>query len=348
VRIAITGASGNAGTSVLEALAGEPRVDSVLGIARRLPEWNSPKTEWAAADIREADLRALFSGVDAVVHLAWAIQPSRDQRELAEINVGGSRRVFEAARAAGVRTLVHASSVGAYSPAPRGRVVDESWPAGGIATSSYSRHKAETEAMLNRLEREAPEMRIVRLRPALIFKREAASEIARYFAGPLLPGPLLRPGLLPVVPGVQGLEFQAVHSLDVGDAYRLALVGDVSGAFNLAADPPLDSGSLASALGARSVALPQRAVRAAANLAWRLRLQPTSPGWLDMGLGSPLMATTRARAELGWSPRHTATDTLSELLGGIREGDGMGTPPLRPRAQLRLRELATRVGGTNP
>jgi nucleoside-diphosphate-sugar epimerase len=333
---------------LLEALAGESHVDSVLGIARRLPEWDAPKTEWAVADIRDADLRALFSGADAVVHLAWAIQPSHDQRELAWINLEGSRRVFEAARAAGVRALVHASSVGVYSAAPRGQVVDESWPAGGIQTSSYSRHKAETEAMLDRLEQEAPEMRIVRLRPALIFKREAASEIARYFAGPLLPGPLLRPGLLPVVPGVRGLEFQAVHSLDVGEAYRLALIGEASGAFNVAADPPLDSSSLAAALRGRSVALPPKAVRAAAKLAWRLRLQPTSPGWLDMGLGSPLMATARAREELGWSPRHTATETLRELLGGIREGEGMGTPPLRPRAQLRLRELTTRVGGANP
>jgi UDP-glucose 4-epimerase len=348
MRVVVTGASGNVGTSLLEVLAAEPAVDSILGMARRLPEWHAPKTDWAEADIRHGDLRSLFTGADAVVHLAWAIQPSHDQAELAEINVEGSRRVFEAARDAGVGALIYASSVGVYSQAPEGRVVDETWPAEGIQTSSYSRHKAATEAMLDRLDVEAPQMRIVRLRPALIFKREAASEIARYFAGPLLPGPVLRPGLLPVVPGVQGLEFQVVHSLDVADAYRLALVQDVSGAFNVAAEPPLDSGSLAAALRARSIRLPPAPVRAAAKLAWRLRLQPTSPGWLDMGLGSPLMSTERARDILGWAPLHDANETLHELLGGMREGDGMDTPPLRPRAQLRLRELTTRVGGTNP
>ena len=66
MRVAITGASGNVDTSVPEALPGEARVDSVLGIARRPPDWNAPKTEWAAADVRDADLRALFSGVGGI------------------------------------------------------------------------------------------------------------------------------------------------------------------------------------------------------------------------------------------------------------------------------------------
>src|SRR3954464_4228753 len=173
MRVVVVGASGNVGTSVLHALAGDPAVDSVLGVARRLPSLSFPKTEWAAADIVSDDLVPLFTGADAVVHLAWLIQPSRRLEVTRAVNVDGSARVFRAAGRAGVGALVYASSVGGYSPGPKDRAGDEPWPRGGIGTSFYSRHKAEVERLLDRFESEFPGVRSVRLRPGLIFKREA-------------------------------------------------------------------------------------------------------------------------------------------------------------------------------
>src|SRR5215213_3675239 len=330
MRVVVVGASGNVGTSVLRSLAAEPAVDSVLGIARRVPKLSVPKTEWRAADITRSPLRPLFQDADAVIHLAWLIQPGRDKRLLYEVNVEGSARVFRAAAAAGVGSLIYASSVGAYAPGPKDRPVDESWPTTGIETSFYSRHKSEVERLLDRFETEHPAVRTVRLRPALIFKREAASGIRRLFAGPLLPGSLLRPALLRFVPDVKRLVFQAVHSYDVGDAYRRALVTDVRGAFNIAADPVLDPAELGRILGARPVPVPAPAMRAAAAASFKLRLQPSEPGWVDMGLGVPVMDTTRARTELAWEPKHSAADALRDLLAGMREGAGLDTPPLEP------------------
>jgi UDP-glucose 4-epimerase len=217
VRVVVVGASGNVGTSLLGALAGEPAVDSVLGLCRRLPDTSFPKTEWRQADVARTPLRPLFHGADAVVHLAWLIQPGRDKATLHAANVDGSARVFRAAAAAGVKTLVYASSVGAYAPGPKDRRVDESWPTTGIESSFYARHKAEVERLLDDFEREHDRIRVVRLRPGLIFKREAASGIRRLFAGPLLPGWLVRPELIPVVPAAERLVFQAVHSYDVGE-----------------------------------------------------------------------------------------------------------------------------------
>src|ERR671933_1689066 len=203
MRVVVVGATGNVGTSVLHALAREPAVDSIVGVARRLPEMSFPKTEWAQADIVTDDLVPLFRGADAVVHLAWLIQPSRDSAMLRAVNVDGSERVFRAAGEAGVGALVYASSVGAYSPGPKDRAVDESWPTDGIESSFYAVHKAETERLLDRFEREHPDVRSVRLRPGLIFKAEAASEIRRYFVGPFLPSPLVRRPLIPIVPDVE-------------------------------------------------------------------------------------------------------------------------------------------------
>jgi UDP-glucose 4-epimerase len=346
MRVVVTGASGNVGTSVLEALGVEPKVKEIIGIARREPAIEMPKVKWVGADILEVDLASFFDGADAVIHLAWAIQPSRDEAMTERINVEGSRRVFEATAAAKVPALVYASSVGAYSPGPKERQVDESWPVDGIPTSFYSRHKAATEDLLDELEGRAPELRIVRLRPGLIFKAEAGSEIRRLFAGPFLPGFLVQKRLIPLLPKVPRLRFQAVHSRDVGEAYRQAVVRDVHGPFNIAANPEIGIEELQEFFGARSFPLPARALRAAADLSWKLRLQPSPPGWIDLALGVPMMDTTRAREELGWEPAMTSLEALDDLLQGMRNAEGAPTPPLEPTAggHMRAREVATGVG----
>jgi nucleoside-diphosphate-sugar epimerase len=348
MRVVVVGASGNVGTSVLRSLADEPGVESILGLARRIPKAKFQKTEWRAADITRSPLRPHFQGADAVVHLAWLIQPGRDKQRLREVNVDGSKRVFSAAAAAGVPTVVYASSIGAYAPGPKDRGVDESWPTTGIGSSFYAQHKAEVERLLDRFESDHPGTRVVRLRPGLIFKREAASGIRRLFAGPFLPNFLVQRRLIPVVPAHPRLVFQAVHSYDVGDAYRLAIVdGDARGAYNIAADPVLDPDELARTLGARTVRVPRGLLRRGAAATYLLRLQPSEPGWVDMAFAVPVMDTTRARSELGWTPKRTSSEALLDLLEGMREGAGIDTPPLEPggKGPLRVREIATGVGG---
>src|SRR3954462_13513089 len=222
MRVVVIGATGNAGTSVLEALAREDRVDEVVGVARRGPPARFQKVTWRKADISDpnTDLAGLMRNADCVVHLAWLIQPSRDESVTHATNVEGSQRVFHAVARARVPSLAYASSVGAYAAGPKDRAVDESWPTTGIDSSFYSRHKAAVERILDSFEAAHPAVRVVRLRPGLIFKRSAATEIRRLFAGPLLPSPLLRRCLVPVIPRMTRLRFQAVHSHDVGEAYR--------------------------------------------------------------------------------------------------------------------------------
>src|SRR5436305_9331482 len=142
MRVVVTGATGNVGTAVLGALAAEPAVEEIVGIARRTPRASFAKTEFVAADITKTDLVPLFHGADAVVHLAWLIQPSRDESVTRAVNVEGSRRVFEAVARAAVPRLVYASSVGTYAEGPKDRAVDASWATTGGPTAFYSPHQA--------------------------------------------------------------------------------------------------------------------------------------------------------------------------------------------------------------
>ena len=344
-RVVVVGATGNVGTSVVQALAEDPSVASILGVARRPPQWSAPRTDWAQADIERDDLGGLFHGADVVIHLAWLLQPTHSPLITWRTNVGGSVRVFQAVADAGVPALVYASSVGAYSPGPKDKPVDEQWPTDGWPTASYTREKAYLERSLDAFERAHPDIRVARLRPGFIFKRESASQQRRLGIGPLLPHWLVRPGLVPFVPDLPGLRFQVMHTDDAAQAYRLAALSEARGAFNIGAEPVVDAALLAECLGARAVRIPAWPVRTALWLAWHLHLVPASPYLFDIFLRLPIMDTTRARTELGWSPRYSSREAIEEVLGGMRDGAGMSTPPLAPTTPRgRVHELRTGVG----
>jgi UDP-glucose 4-epimerase len=333
MRVVIVGASGNAGTALLRRLHEESDFE-LIGVSRRRPPSTGSyaDVDWHEIDIGNDDagvrLTELFTGADAVVNLAWQIQPSHDPRRLYRTNVLGSRTVFRAAIAAGVPALVHASSVGVYAPGPKRAFVRETWLRTGVAESSYSRHKALVERMLDEIESDHPTMRIVRLRPGLIFQRDAGAEIARYFAGPLLPANLLRFGRIPIVPRHPGLRMQAVHAADVADAFLRVLRTDVRGAFNLAAGPVLDADIVGRAFHGVRLPVPGLLLEGAAALTWQLRLQPVDRGWVRLALKAPLMSCDRAAADLGWRPRTDAVSALRELVAGIAGEAGTESPPL--------------------
>lgn len=346
MRVVVTGGSGNVGTATIERLVADDAVTEVVGVARRRPSWQPEKVRWVEADVVTDDLVPLLRGADAVVHLAWLFQPTHDPLVTWVGNVGGATRVFDAVAAAGVPALVYSSSVGAYGPGPDDGRVDESWPTHAWPTAAYGREKSYVERLLDVFERDHPDVRVVRLRPGFIFIARAAEEQRRLFGGPFLPEVVLRRRLVPVVPELPGLRFQALHSTDAGEAFRLAVVRDVQGAFNVAAEPVLDAAALGELLGARPVRVPSRVARKAVAALWGLHLIPASPYLLDLVLSLPVMDTTRAREELGWTPRVDAKDALGEVLVAMGRGEGGPTPPLAADAggPARVREVATGVG----
>jgi UDP-glucose 4-epimerase len=354
MRVVVVGATGNIGTALLRRLSEEPGVE-LAGIARRLPGRDAghpyDRVSWHRVDVGSPDavsgLRDAFAGADAVVHLAWLIQPSHDRRLLRRVNVLGTAHVIEATLRAGVPALVVASSVGAYAPGPKDTTVDESWPTTGVPRSGYSSDKATVERLLDQAEDAHPQLRLVRLRPGLAFQRTAGSEIDRYFLGPLAPTGLLRRGRLPLVPRHPRLRVQAVHTDDVADAYTRAVLSDVRGAFNIAAEPILDAASVTQRFGGIQVPTPPTLLWWGAALTWIARLQPTDPGWLALAVSCPLMSTTRARAELGWQPKATSLEAMEDLIAGLAGKAGAAGPPLRPGMDGRLRAVlgAVRLPG---
>ncbi len=129
MHIVITGATGNVGTSVIESLASDAGVTSILGLARRLPNWQAPKTQWAQADVAKDKLAPHLRGADVLIHLAWLFQPTHNPVTTWRANVEGSIRVFNAAAAGG-----HAG--GTRSVQSRGRAGDRRRATGEVVVQA--------------------------------------------------------------------------------------------------------------------------------------------------------------------------------------------------------------------
>lgn len=343
MRIAVVGATGNAGTAVLRELASRNTVEAILGIARRLPDEETEPykyASWESVDIQfsasRAELAKLFVGYDAVIHLAWLIQPNTKRELLRRVNVDGTRYVLEAAAQAGVKTVVVASSVGAYSPVDDDAPRDESWPTGGIVGSHYSVDKAAQERVMDEFETNYPEVKVARIRAALKFQGSAGSEIQRYFLGSWMPVQLLRHARPPIIPFPKGARTQAVHTDDVARAYAEAALQEAQGAFNICADDILDAQTIGGVVTmnpkfGRVLPVPAKPLRPLLKAAHRSGVLAMDEGWLDMAVQAPLMDNSRAKHELGWAPTMSGAEALHELIQGMADGDGTASAPMRAR-----------------
>ncbi len=342
LRVAVVGASGNVGTGVLRALHADPAVDHVLGLSRRAPR-GAPYdgVAWHTVDVAVPDGRAVVedltravAGYDAVVHLVWAIQPNTRRDVVRRTNVEGTRRVLEAAAAAGVAQVVVASSIATYSPSPGPTPRDESWDAIGVRTSHYAVDKTAQNRVLAEFEASHPEIAVARMRTSIVVQRDAGAEVARLFVGPVAPLRALLARPLPLLPLPRGLRLQVTHADDIGAAYAAVVRGRAAGPFNVAAEPVLTARDLADLLGSgRLVELPPALVRAAVALGWRSRLVASDPGWLDMAMTVPVMDTARIR-DLGWTPRWDAREALLDVVAGMRDRTGTQSPARRPEDRV--------------
>jgi nucleoside-diphosphate-sugar epimerase len=358
LKVAVTGATGNVGTALLRRLtAPDTGVVEVRGLARRRPPDIAPydRVEWHLTDLGEAHSEAVLAefleGVDAVVHLAWALQPGRRPELLHQVNVDGTRRVVRAAVAAGVGHVVHMSSLGAYAPGGGNVQVSEDWPTTGIPSSQYSRDKSDAERVVREVVGRHPETTLTVVRPTLVLQPEAASEIGRYFLGPLLfsaarflPGRVAR--LLPLP--LPGVRVSFVHADDVADALARMLDRRAPGPFNLAAEPLMDAQDVARALGTVRVPVPAFLLRTGLSAAFAARLVPTEPGWLDIGVGAPALDSRRARRLLDWAPLHRGDEVLAQFVAALGLGQGAAGPLLHPAGGTSLDPAGGPAGAPGP
>ena len=335
LNVAVTGPTGDLGIAIVNALERSRSVARIEGMARRAfdpDERGWKKTRYRQGDVTDGEsVRDLVKGAHVVVHLAFAILTASDATR--ELNVAGSRRVFEEAAKAGVERICYASSVAAYGFHDDNPdwLTEEVAPRGS-PEHPYSAQKAEVERVL--ADTLLRRMRTVAyaFRPCIVAgpgARTMLQEIPYYRLSQAMPERVARllgsmPSLKPVIPN-PGTPFQLVHEDDVARAFVAGVRGlGEPGPYNLAGGGVLTLGDVAEALGWYSVPVPKPVVDATAEVVTRLPLVPESVAWIHAVKKPVLMKTDRARKLLRWRPRHTARETLQAMAAAHR-----AEPPAR-------------------
>jgi nucleoside-diphosphate-sugar epimerase len=321
--VAVTGPTGTFGFGFVPLLESEARIAHVVGIARRPFDpaahgWM--KMEYRRGDVRDPEaLRGAFEGADVVVHLAFMITGTANAETIRAINVEGTLNAFRAARDAGAKRFVYASSVAAYGFHPDNPFgMTEEWPTRPAERLFYAREKAELEQLLADEAQADPQPALYLVRPPIVLGPHAIG------AKNVLPQPVARAGRrmldlarqvpIPIPVIAADLPIQFIHEDDVGQALLKCVLGEgPPGAYNIAGDGVLTGSDVARELGLSPIRLPAGIVHAAARAAASLPKPPFAPpaaDWVEAISHPAIMDTTKAREQLGWRPRYSGLEAL--------------------------------------
>ena len=322
--IAVTGSSGYLGARLVERLSADQSVTRVLGFDLRPPAKRHPKLVFDEIDVRGPGLAARLEGVDCLVHLAFVMDPLRDEAHMRDVNVNGSQNVFKSAGRAGVPRLVYTSSATVYGAHPDNDVpLTEESPLRANLDFSYAAHKLEVEYVLREFRSEFPETHVVVFRPAVVFGPRADNVWSHLLEQPVLFG-------------VSGHTppLQLVHEDDVARALHWAVGTEASGTFNLAAQGWLEAPEALALAGRRVRLLAEPVAFALAERLWGLGLSEVPAGYLHYAM-HPWVVSTDKLAAAGFVCSRGNAETLRATAEAARPHLRIGTRRVRRGDLLR-------------
>lgn len=312
--VAVTGVSGYVGKTLLGLLERNPAVEHVIGLDTREIPIRTPKLEFHTFDVLDPGLPKMIAGADTLVHLAFCVDPMRDETLMHSVNVGGFRCVLDAVAEAGVAKLVYPSSGWAYGAHPDNPAwIAEDQPLRPNMGFSYAEHKAETEAILSRWAAEHPEVATTVLRPAITMGPHVSNFMSRALEGPRLLS-------------VRGHEppLQFLHEDDFAAALVHFALGPYTGSYNVCAEGALEHAELIALVGRKELAVPEGLAYALAELAWKAGVADVPAGSLDVLVSPCVLDNTRAVAT-GWRPSRSNSETVAETVRALGDHVSIGT-----------------------
>jgi nucleoside-diphosphate-sugar epimerase len=328
--VVVTGAHGSLGRCVVARLAGQQPSVEVVAIDREASPAPYSSVTTKQADLADADLDALFSGADSVVHLASMVTAGTLNPAEVELEAALLHRVLDALSSVGVPHLVVMSSAMVYgawrdNPVP----ITEDAAVRPIPDFDWAvqRHR------LERLAQQwgtGPDRSVTVLRPAAV--------VADARLGPL--ANTLRAARAGVAadgdPPVQYL-----HVDDLAAAVVTSVNARYDGILNVAPDGWIPPDTLAELEGPRPrLRVPSHLARVLSALRWRSGLAPTPPGVVPYTINPWVVANDRLRS-LGWRAAHTN----EEAWVVSHEPGRLESLPARRRQELLLAGAAVLMMG---
>ena len=310
MKVVVTGSAGHLAQALIPRLLRDPGIETVIGIDLAEHDFPDSRFHPVRGDVRSAEIGEHLAGADVLIHMAFVLMGgrlghARHRRDTVRaVNVEGSRNVFTRARAAGIGRLIFVSSASVYGAWPDNpHLMDESQPLRAMPGFAYAEDKVAVEQWLDTFEQAHPGTSILRMRPHVILGPHAHPLLKALLRQPCYPR-LKHPALT-----------QCVWEDDVADAITLALRHGNPGAYNLAADGAMSFRDMIHLTHRFSLPLPLSLAALAHRLAWWLLPEVGEPGWVQGMQHDLAVDSTRARSELGWSPRYSLSECVLKIAG---------------------------------
>jgi nucleoside-diphosphate-sugar epimerase len=316
--VAVTGCSGYVGDRLVRTLCAEESIRRVLGFDRIEPRFSHDKFVFDSLDARDQNLETRLSGIDVLVHLAFVMDPIRDETLMRDVNVNGSENVFRCAGRAGVKRIVYTSSTVVYGAHPDNDVpLTEVSPLRANLDFSYAAHKLEVEYVVREFRDEYEDVAVTVFRPAIVFGRNVDNAWSHLMEAP-------------VAWGIKGYKppLQFVHEDDVADALSFAVQNGLDGIYNLAPSDWIDYNEIAAMVGRRRVDLPEPIAFSLAERLWSLNVAEAPAGMLHYVMHPWVTSPAKLESE-GFKCSRSSRDALEEGLEQIRDHVRIGKSRMR-------------------
>jgi UDP-glucose 4-epimerase len=303
VKLFITGVSGYLGGLVVEALDKDPSIESMVGIDLAMPRVCPSKLEFHGIDVRDPGIRDLMRGCDAVLHMAFILNEIKDKARTYDININGSKNVFQACLDTGVPWLIQLSSMAAFGPHPDNPLplTEEDYPRGHPGCY-YCYSKAELEHYLSHLQREHPEMEVTVLRPTVVIGNGIDNTITWMFQGKF-------------AARIKGHDAcgQFIHEQDLVDAIRLVIDRHLLGIYHVTSDDYMTVSEMIERVGITAPSIPKRVLELMADISFAMGTSPISGHWVRMFSESMVGTSEKLKAE-GWSPSYSSSELFDKYV----------------------------------
>jgi len=325
VRYLITGGSGYIGSRLIEILAARDDTEGIVDLDVRPPTRPHEKTTFVKGDVRDfAAIRDLLEREkpDALVHLAFILDPIRDEARMYDIDVNGTHAVLQAAAEAGTPQVLVTSSATAYGAFPDNPVpIAEDWPVRGQPGFPYARHKADVDRLCQLWALEQPDRVMTIVRPSIVFGPTVDNYISRSWQNS---------AFFPILDGVD-TEFQLVHEDDVVSATVGLLDAKAGGPFNIGGDGTLTWRESAEMIGRKTRVMSMRTTYRIYAVAWALHAPRVEapPGNLDFIRYPWIVSNEKLKSEIDWRP---SADTREVFVETMYAKGLIATPPPRATA----------------
>ncbi len=302
MRLFITGISGYLGSLLLKALDADDSFEKIIGVDVKEPVFMPDKLEFHRGDVRDPALKKYMEGADVVLHMAFILDEIKDKALTDDININGSRNVFDRAIEAGVPWIVFLSSMAAFAGYPDNPlpIMDDDYPRGhrGIY---YTYAKAEMEHYLHYLRERHPALEVTVLRPCVIAGPNIKNTVVELFSQPFAARPK---GCNP--------ETQLITEEALVSAIMLALKKRAVGNYNITSDDYITLREMMKMSGTMAPQLPIGFLCRFLDAAFKLGLSPVSAHWIRMLAYHLVGSNEKIKRELGWEPGKSTMEIFKE------------------------------------